>query len=159
MIRRCVLLADRHPSMLAAVHGLLQAKFATTVMVADEASLLETVTQLEPDLVVVDQSLPASRGVDVVCTLMARHPGLRVIVLSVYDEILMSTLVVVSYDEPFKAEEVHLKLIKMQKAYLIDVEDAAFAVKDAKGRFKVHQTYNLTAAGAIRGGFSGHSSA
>jgi uncharacterized membrane protein len=67
----------------------------------------------------------------------------------------MSTLVVVTYDEPFKAEEVHLKLIKMQKSYLIDLEDAAFAVKDAKGKFKLHQTYNLPAAGAVRGGFWG----
>jgi DNA-binding NarL/FixJ family response regulator len=72
--------------MLAAVHGLLQPTFATTVMVADEASLHEAVTQLEPDLVVVDQSLPAVGGVNVVCTLLERHPGLRVIVLSVYDE-------------------------------------------------------------------------
>jgi DNA-binding NarL/FixJ family response regulator len=72
--------------VLAAVHGLLQPTFATTVMVADEASLHEAVTQLEPDLVVVDQSLPASGGVNVVCTLLERHPGLRVIVLSVYDE-------------------------------------------------------------------------
>jgi uncharacterized membrane protein len=67
----------------------------------------------------------------------------------------MSTLVVVTYDEPFKAEEVHLKLIKMQKSHLIDLEDAAFAVKDANGKLKLHQTYNLTAAGAIRGGFWG----
>jgi uncharacterized membrane protein len=64
-------------------------------------------------------------------------------------------MIVVTYDEPFKAEEVHLKLIKMQKSYLIDLEDAAFAVKDANGKFKLHQTYNLTAAGAVRGGFWG----
>ena len=53
------------------------------------------------------------------------------------------------------AEEVHLALIKMQKEYLIDLEDAAFAIKDQRGKVKLHQTYNLTAAGAIRGGFWG----
>jgi len=67
----------------------------------------------------------------------------------------MSTLVVVGYNDPFKAEEVHLALIKMQKEYLIDLEDAAFAIKDQRGKVKLHQTYNLTAAGAIRGGFWG----
>jgi uncharacterized membrane protein len=67
----------------------------------------------------------------------------------------VSTLVVVGYDDPFKAEEVHLKLLKMQKEYLIDLEDAAFAVKNQSGKVKLHQTYNLTAAGAVRGGFWG----
>jgi uncharacterized membrane protein len=67
----------------------------------------------------------------------------------------MSTLVVVGYDDPFKAEEVHLKLLKMQKEYLIDMEDAVFAVKDKAGKVKLHQAVNLTAAGAVSGGFWG----
>src|SRR5499427_10457237 len=67
----------------------------------------------------------------------------------------MSTLVVVGYDDMFKAEEVHLKMLKMQRDYLIDLEDAAFAVKNQKGKVKLHQTFNLTAAGAVRGGFWG----
>jgi uncharacterized membrane protein len=43
----------------------------------------------------------------------------------------------------------------MQKDYLIDLEDAVVATKDAKGKVKLHQAYNLTAAGAISGGFWG----
>jgi DNA-binding NarL/FixJ family response regulator len=81
-----VLLADAHSAMLGAVRGLLEGRFAATVMVADEASLLEAVPRMEPDLVVVDLSLPGSGGVNVVRTLFSRHPGLRVIVLSVHDE-------------------------------------------------------------------------
>jgi uncharacterized membrane protein len=67
----------------------------------------------------------------------------------------MSTLVVVAYDDPFKAEEVHLKLRKMQRDYLIDLEDAVFAVKDQSGKVKLHQAVNMTAAGALSGGFWG----
>jgi uncharacterized membrane protein len=67
----------------------------------------------------------------------------------------MSTLVVVGYDDPFKADEIRLKLMKMQKDYLIDIEDAVVAVKNEKGKVKLHQMYNLTAAGAISGGFWG----
>lgn len=67
----------------------------------------------------------------------------------------MSTLVVVGYDDPFKAEEVRLTLLKLQKDYLIDLEDAVVAVKDAKGKAKLHQAVNLTAAGAVSGGFWG----
>src|SRR6516164_8921999 len=67
----------------------------------------------------------------------------------------MSTLVVVGYDDPFKAEEVHLKLRRMQRDYLIDLEDAVFAVKDKNGKVKLHQAVNMTAAGALSGGFWG----
>jgi uncharacterized membrane protein len=67
----------------------------------------------------------------------------------------MSTLVVIGYDDEFKAEEVRLKLRKLQKDYLIDLEDAVVAVKNDKGKVKLHQAINLTAAGAIGGGFWG----
>ena len=40
----------------------------------------------------------------------------------------MSDLIVVGYDDMFKAEEVRLKLLKMQKEYLVDLEDAVVAV-------------------------------
>ena len=67
----------------------------------------------------------------------------------------MSTLVVIGYNEPHKAEEVRLTLIKLQKDYLIDLEDAVAAVKDSNGKVKLHQAVNLTATGAISGGFWG----
>jgi len=67
----------------------------------------------------------------------------------------MSTLVVVGYDNPFKAEEIRIKLQKMQAEYLIDLEDAVVAVKNAKGKVKLHQPVNMTAMGAVSGGFWG----
>ena len=67
----------------------------------------------------------------------------------------MSTLVVIGYNEIHKAEEVRLTLVKLQRDYLIDLEDAVAVTKDAKGKIKLHQTVNLTAAGAAIGGFWG----
>jgi uncharacterized membrane protein len=67
----------------------------------------------------------------------------------------MSTLIVVGYNELFKAEEIRLKLLRMQREHLIDLEDAVVAIKDAKGNVKLHQAVNLTAAGAVSGGFWG----
>ncbi len=67
----------------------------------------------------------------------------------------MSTLIVVGYDDLYKAEEVRLKLRRLQSEYLIDLEDAVVAVKDAKGKVKLHQAVNLTTAGAVSGGFWG----
>jgi DNA-binding NarL/FixJ family response regulator len=86
MSHRRLLLADAHPNMLEALRGLLVARFTTIVMVAEESSLLEAAGRMEPDLVVVDLSLPAAGEVNVVRALCSRYPGLRAIVLSVHDE-------------------------------------------------------------------------
>jgi uncharacterized membrane protein len=67
----------------------------------------------------------------------------------------MSTLVVVGYDDLYKAEEVRLKLRQLESEYLLDIEDAVVAVQDEQGRVKLHQTVNLTADGALSGGFCG----
>ena len=67
----------------------------------------------------------------------------------------MSNLVVIGFDDLHKAEEVRLALFKMQKDYLIDIEDAVVAVKGQDGKIKLHQVHNLTAAGAVSGGFWG----
>lgn len=67
----------------------------------------------------------------------------------------MATLVVINYESEIKAEEVRLALIKMQKEYLIDLADAVVVVRDEHGKVKLRQLYNLTAAGAVSGGFWG----
>jgi len=67
----------------------------------------------------------------------------------------MSDLIVVGYDDMFKAEEIRLKLLKMQKEYLVDLEDAVVAVKKGDGKVKLNQMYHLAASGAVGGGFWG----
>jgi len=67
----------------------------------------------------------------------------------------MSTLVIIGYEDQFKAEETRLKLWKLQRDYLIDLEDAVVATKDEKGKVRLHQAVNLAAASAASGGFWG----
>jgi uncharacterized membrane protein len=67
----------------------------------------------------------------------------------------MSDLIVIGYEDKFKAEEVRTQLLKLQKEYLIDLEDAVVAVKNDEGKVKLHQITNLTAVGAVSGGFWG----
>lgn len=67
----------------------------------------------------------------------------------------MSELVVIGFDNEHKAEEVRLALFKMQKDYLIDLEDAVVAVKRPDGKVKLQQVHDLTTAGAVSGGFWG----
>lgn len=68
---------------------------------------------------------------------------------------MAAQLLVVSYPDMFKAEEVRLTLMKLQKGYLVDLEDAVVATKDANGKIKLNQIHNLTKAGAVSGGFWG----
>jgi uncharacterized membrane protein len=67
----------------------------------------------------------------------------------------MSELIVIGYDDPHKAEEVRLTLLKLQKEYLIDLEDAVVAVKKPDGKIKLHQMWDPTSYGAVSGTFWG----
>ena len=67
----------------------------------------------------------------------------------------MIDLIVIAYDDEFKAEEVRLTLAKLQVEHLIELEDAAVVVKDEHGKIKLKQAVNLTGAGAASGGFWG----
>ena len=67
----------------------------------------------------------------------------------------MSTLVAVVFDDESTAFDMRAKLAKMQKDYLIELEDAVVVTRDQKGKTKLDQAVNLTTAGAVGGGFWG----
>lgn len=67
----------------------------------------------------------------------------------------MSDLVAVVFEDETTAFEMRAELAKMQKEYLIEMEDAVVVTKDEKGKIKLHQSVNLTAAGAVGGSFWG----
>jgi uncharacterized membrane protein len=67
----------------------------------------------------------------------------------------MSDLVFIAFDSEQKAEEVRDRVLEMQKEYLIDIGDAVIAVRDDKGRVKLNQLMNTTAAGAASGALWG----
>lgn len=67
----------------------------------------------------------------------------------------MANLIVVTYDNEWKAAEVRVDFLKMQKEYLVNVEDAVVVTRKENGKIKLHQMYNLTASGAASGGFWG----
>jgi len=67
----------------------------------------------------------------------------------------MSNLVVVGFDDESTAFTMRAELIKMQKDYLIEMEDVVVVTKDEKDKVKLHQAVNLTASGAVGGSFWG----
>ncbi len=67
----------------------------------------------------------------------------------------MSNLVVIGFDNEQKAFELRAELAKLQKEYLIDMEDIVIVTKDENGKARLHQAVNLTATGAMSGTFWG----
>ena len=59
------------------------------------------------------------------------------------------------YPSEAKAEEVRQRLLKLQKEYLISLNDAVIAVKTDSGDIKLNQLVNTTARGAVSGSFWG----
>ena len=86
MERKRILIADAHPTMMGGVRVLLQDLLNVIFMVADEHSLADAIITNQPDLVLVDLSMPVSSGENVARLLHRLNPELRFIVLSVHDE-------------------------------------------------------------------------
>lgn len=67
----------------------------------------------------------------------------------------MSNLVAVMFDDETTAFEMRTALLKMQKQHLIELEDSVVVTRTPQGKVKLDQAVDLTAAGAIGGGFWG----
>lgn len=67
----------------------------------------------------------------------------------------MSNLIVVAYPDEYRAAEVLAALRRLNKEYLVDLEDACYVTKDAGGKIKLHQNTSLTGAGVAWGGMWG----
>jgi len=80
------LLADRHHGLTESLRGLLETSFTSVVMVADEASLIDSAQRLQPTAAVVDDSLFLKGGVQWLAQLKRICPQMLLVVLSVHDE-------------------------------------------------------------------------
>lgn len=67
----------------------------------------------------------------------------------------MSDLIVIGFQDEFKADEVLIELRKLEREYLVDLEDAAIVVRNKEGKVKIKQTQELVTSGALSGGFWG----
>jgi uncharacterized membrane protein len=67
----------------------------------------------------------------------------------------MADLIAISFEDPAKAFDMRARLAELQREYLITMEDVTVVTRDDDGKVKLHQATNLTAAGAVGGGFWG----
>ncbi len=67
----------------------------------------------------------------------------------------MAELIVVGFDNPQEADRVLTELGRLQKEYLIDLEDAVVAIRDEGGKLRLKQSVDLVGVGAASGGMWG----
>ena len=67
----------------------------------------------------------------------------------------MSELIVVGFKDPEEADRVLLRLSKLKREYLIDIEDAVVVVRDDAAKVHLKQSINTVTAGTTTGFLSG----
>jgi uncharacterized membrane protein len=67
----------------------------------------------------------------------------------------MAELVVVGFEDVHEADRVLTELARLQREYLIDLEDAVVAIRGPDGKLQLKQSVDLVGAGAASGGLSG----
>lgn len=81
-----VLLADDHLLIAEGIQKLLEPEFEFVGIVADGRSLVAAVTKLQPDIAIVDISLPLLNGLDASQHIKKEHPDVKIIVLTMHSE-------------------------------------------------------------------------
>ena len=67
----------------------------------------------------------------------------------------MSELIALAFDDEYKADEVLVTLAKLEKEYLMDLDDACVVIRRKDGKVKLKQAHDLVVAGAAGGSFWG----
>jgi len=81
-----VLLADDHKAMLERVKRLLDSEFEVVGAVDNGQALVDSATELNPDVLVVDISMPVLNGIDAVRQIRKLGSKARVIFLTVHED-------------------------------------------------------------------------
>jgi len=84
-----VLIADDHPLMRQALRNVLdkQPDFNIVAEACDGAEAIRLATELQPDVVIMDISMPKINGLEATLQIKAKCPEVAVLVLTVHDDI------------------------------------------------------------------------
>lgn len=81
-----VLLADDHVLVAEGIQKLLEPEFELVGIVADGRSLITAAAKLQPDIAVVDISLPLLNGLDASQQIKKTNPNIKIIILTMHSE-------------------------------------------------------------------------
>jgi DNA-binding NarL/FixJ family response regulator len=82
-----IVLADDNPEVLETLLDLLQPLYEVAGALPDGTSLLDQVSALQPDIIILDISLPDMTGFDVVRQLKKDNDGAKIIFLTVHENV------------------------------------------------------------------------
>jgi DNA-binding NarL/FixJ family response regulator len=86
LTRARILLADDHKEMRDRVVGLLEPEFEVVGAVEDGHALLKAESEMQPDVCLVDISMPAICGLDAAAKLKDSGSKAKIVVLTVYED-------------------------------------------------------------------------
>jgi DNA-binding NarL/FixJ family response regulator len=82
-----ILLADDHKIVLEGLKGILEPEFELAGTVEDGRALVTQAALLQPDLIVVDISMPHLNGIDAVRQIKKADPSIKVVFLTMHPEV------------------------------------------------------------------------
>ncbi len=85
-----ILIVDDHPVFRRGMAALLQEKDEFTVCgeAEDAKSALDALRRCDPDVVLLDVSMPGTNGIEVIKLMLAEQPKLAILMISMHDESL-----------------------------------------------------------------------
>ncbi|TKS59507.1 MAG: DNA-binding response regulator [Nitrospira sp.] len=86
MTKPRILLADDHTLFVEALHKVLEPEFELVGEVGDGRALLEAAPRLQPDVIVLDLSMPLLNGIDAAHQLRRLVPDARLVFLSMHGD-------------------------------------------------------------------------
>jgi len=82
-----VLLADDHPAILALAAATLAVACMVIGAVRDGRELVAAVQRLDPEVVVLDITMPEINGIEAAREIHRSHPGTRLVFLTVHEDV------------------------------------------------------------------------
>lgn len=91
-----IFMVDDHPMLRTGLARLIETKAGCEICGESETAsdALDAIPAAEPDIVLMDISLPDKSGLELIKDLLARFPELRILVFSMHDEMLYAERVV-----------------------------------------------------------------
>ncbi len=87
MSKRRLLLADDHTILVEGLKALLAPEFEVVATVADGRAVPEAVERYQPDLIVLDISMPGLNGIEAARRLRKSNPDVKVIILTMHADL------------------------------------------------------------------------
>jgi DNA-binding NarL/FixJ family response regulator len=84
MKRTRILLADDHSFILAGIRSLLEAHYDLVGQVSDGRALVEAAGRLQPDLIILDVTMPQMNGIDAARQIKQAYPQSKLLFLSMH---------------------------------------------------------------------------